>query len=214
MFNDRTEAGEKLADRLAQMTLQDPVVLALPRGGVPVAAPVARRLGAPLDLLMVRKIAMPGAPELAAGAVVEGGAPVFNDAMLRAMRLSEADFAGEVAEKRAEIAARQARLRDGAARVPVAGRDAIVVDDGIATGATVRAALNALRTRDPARILLAVPVAPPDTLADLGALAEEVICLHAPDPFRAVSLHYRHFDQTDDETVAALLKAARNGESP
>ena len=214
MFNDRTEAGEKLADRLAQMTLQDPVVLALPRGGVPVAAPVARRLGAPLDLLMVRKIAMPGAPELAAGAVVDGGAPVFNDAMLRAMRLSEADFAGEVAEKRAEIAARQARLRDGAARVPVAGRDAIVVDDGIATGATVRAALNALRTRDPARILLAVPVAPPDTLADLGALAEEVICLHAPDPFRAVSLHYRHFDQTDDETVAALLKAARNGESP
>ena len=214
MFNDRTEAGEKLADRLAQMTLQDPVVLALPRGGVPVAAPVARRLGAPLDLLMVRKIAMPGAPELAAGAVVEGGAPVFNDAMLRAMRLSEADFAGEVAEKRAEIAARQARLRDGAARVPVAGRDAIVVDDGIATGATVRAALNALRTRDPARILLAVPVAPPDTLADLGALADEVICLHAPDPFRAVSLHYRHFDQTDDETVAALLKAARNGESP
>ena len=214
MFNDRTEAGEKLADRLAQMTLQDPVVLALPRGGVPVAAPVARRLGAPLDLLMVRKIAMPGAPELAAGAVVEGGAPVFNDAMLRAMRLSEADFAGEIAEKRAEIAARQARLRDGAARVPVAGRDAIVVDDGIATGATVRAALNALRTRDPARILLAVPVAPPDTLADLGALAEEVICLHAPDPFRAVSLHYRHFDQTDDETVAALLKAARNGESP
>ena len=214
MFNDRTEAGEKLADRLAQMTLQDPVVLALPRGGVPVAAPVARRLGAPLDLLMVRKIAMPGAPELAAGAVVEGGAPVFNDAMLRAMRLSEADFAGEIAEKRAEIAARQARLRDGAARVPVAGRDAIVVDDGIATGATVRAALNALRTRDPARILLAVPVAPPDTLADLGALADEVICLEAPDPFRAVSLHYRHFDQTDDETVAALLKAARNGESP
>ena len=214
MLTDRTDAGERLADRLAEMTLRDPVVLALPRGGVPVAAPVARRLGAPLDLLMVRKIAMPGAPELAAGAVVEGGAPVFNDAMLRAMRLSEADFAGEIAEKRAEIEARQARLRGGAARVPVAGRDAIVVDDGIATGATVRAALNALRTRDPARILLAVPVAPPDTLADLGALADEVICLHAPDPFRAVSLHYRHFDQTDDETVAALLKAARNGESP
>jgi len=214
MFNDRTEAGEKLAERLAQMTLQDPVVLALPRGGVPVAAPVARRLKAPLDLLMVRKIGMPGAPEVAAGAVVEGGAPAFNDAMLRAMRLSEADFAGEIAEKRAEIAARQSRLRDGAEAVPVAGRDAIVVDDGIATGATVRAALNALRTRDPARILLAVPVAPPDTLAGLGALADEVICLHTPDPFRAVSLHYRHFDQTDDETVAALLKAARNGESP
>ena len=214
MFKDRTDAGEKLADRLAEMTLREPVVLALPRGGVPVAAPVARRLGAPLDLLMVRKIGMPGAPELAAGAVVEGGAPAFNEEMLRALRLSEADFEGEIAEKRAEIEARQTRLRAGADRVPLAGRDAIVVDDGIATGATVRAALIALRARGPARILLAVPVAPPDTLADLGALADEMICLHAPDPFRAVSLHYRHFDQTDDETVAALLKAARNGESP
>ncbi len=214
MFKDRTDAGEKLADRLAEMTLREPVVLALPRGGVPVAAPVARRLGAPLDLLMVRKIGMPGAPELAAGAVVEGGAPAFNEEMLRALRLSEADFEGEIAEKRAEIEARQTRLRAGADRVPLAGRDAIVVDDGIATGATVRAALIALRARGPARILLAVPVAPPDTLADLGALADEMICLHTPDPFRAVSLHYRHFDQTDDETVAALLKAARNGESP
>ena len=214
MFKDRTDAGEKLADRLAEMTLREPVVLALPRGGVPVAAPVARRLGAPLDLLMVRKIGMPGAPELAAGAVVEGGAPAFNEEMLRALRLSEADFEGEIAENRAEIEARQTRLRAGADRVPLAGRDAIVVDDGIATGATVRAALIALRARGPARILLAVPVAPPDTLADLGALADEMICLHTPDPFRAVSLHYRHFDQTDDETVAALLKAARNGESP
>lgn len=214
MFKDRTDAGEKLADRLAEMTLHDPVVLALPRGGVPVAAPVARRLGAPLDLLMVRKIGMPGAPELAAGAVVEGGAPAFNEEMLRALRLSEADFEGELAEKRAEIEARQTRLRAGAEPVPVAGRDAIVVDDGIATGATVRAALIALRARDPARILLAVPVAPSEALAELGALADEVICLHTPDPFRAVSLHYRHFDQTDDATVAALIAEARKGESP
>ena len=206
MFRDRTEAGERLAAELAAMNLRDPVVLALPRGGVPVALPVAVALNAPLDLLLVRKIGMPGNRELAAGAIVEDGEPVFNARVLAAFGLSPADFAGDVADKRAEIAARRAAWLAGRAPVALAGRTAVVVDDGIATGATMKAALQGLATRAPARVVLAVPVAPPDTIDALAPLCDDVVCLETPPAFQAVGAHYGEFDQVPDGDVATMLR--------
>lgn len=214
MFSDRTAAGEALAEALAEAAPKDPVVLALPRGGVPVALPVARALGAPLDLLLVRKIGMPGQSELAAGALVEGEPPqaVYNEELLRMTGLSEADFARQVAEKEEEIAERRRLWLEGRAPVSLDGRTAVVVDDGIATGATVRAALAGLRARAPAEIWLAVPVAPPDTLSALRSLADRVICLETPEPFRAVGLHYRHFPQVSNAEVAEMLRRNEAGQ--
>lgn len=206
-FRDRTAAGEALAARLTALAPRHPVVLALPRGGVPVALPVARALGAPLDLILVRKIGCPGNPELAAGAVVDGPAPetVFNADVLRMIGAAEADFTPAVGAKLAEIAARRDRWLSGRAPVDVTGATAIVVDDGIATGASMKAALRALRRRGPAAIWLAVPVAPAEALADFAALAERVICLHAPTDFVAVGAHYDRFDQVADEAVTRML---------
>ena len=214
MFSDRTEAGEALAEALAEAAPKDPVVLALPRGGVPVALPVARALGAPLDLLLVRKIGMPGQSELAAGALVEGDPPqaVYNEELLRMTGLSEADFARQVAEKEEEIAERRRLWLEGRAPVSLDGRTAVVVDDGIATGATVRAALAGLRARAPAEIWLAVPVAPPDTLRALRSHADRVICLETPEHFRAVGLHYRHFPQVSNAEVAEMLRRNEAGQ--
>ncbi len=205
MFRDRTDAGERLADVLATRDLPDPVVLALPRGGVPVALPVAKRLGAPLDLLLVRKIGMPGNRELAAGAVVEGGAPVFNPEVLKVSGMTARDFDADVAEKRAQIAARRTAWLSGRNAVDLTGRTAIVVDDGIATGATVKAALRGLATRGARRVVLAVPVAPADSLAALAPLCDEVVCLETPARFYAVGAHYRVFDQVADDAVADML---------
>ena len=211
MFRDRTEAGEALAAALAAMPLTDPVVLALPRGGLPVAAPVAERLKAPLDLLLVRKIGVPGHEELAAGAVVDGPAQetVFNPGVLAMLGLREEDFAATVAAKLAEIETRRAQYMGDVPPVPLEGRSAIVVDDGIATGATVKAALLGLRRRNPREIVLAVPVAPADSLAELGPLVTRAVCLETPEPFFAVGAHYRHFPQVEDDEVAAILAAAR-----
>ncbi|WP_371055367.1 phosphoribosyltransferase [Rhodosalinus sp. K401] len=208
MFSDRTDAGERLADAVAKAEPAHPVVLALPRGGVPVALPVARALDAPLDLLLVRKIGMPGQPELAAGALVEGDPPeaVYNAEILRLSGLSEDDFAGQVAEKTEEIAERRRLWLEDRAPVPLEGRTAVVVDDGIATGATVRAALSGLRARGPASVWLAVPVAPVDTLRALRSLADRVICLSTPADFQAVGLHYRRFGQVSDAEVAELMR--------
>jgi predicted phosphoribosyltransferase len=213
MFRDRTEAGEVLAEALEGLALTDPVVLALPRGGVPVAAPVARRLHAPLDLLLVRKIGAPGHEELAVGAVVDGAVheAVFNKPVLAMLRMTEADFAPTIARKLAEIEARRAAYLGGAAPVPVEGRTAIVVDDGIATGATAKAALLGLKRRRPASVILAVPVAPADTLAELEPLVDRVVCLDIPADFYAVGAHYRDFPQVEDSEVIALLAAARAG---
>ncbi|MCB1337004.1 MAG: phosphoribosyltransferase [Maritimibacter sp.] len=208
MFRDRTEAGERLADALDTLAPAAPVVLALPRGGVPVALPVARRLGAPLDLLLVRKIGMPGNPELAAGAIVDDGEPVFNLGLIAAYGLTPQDFAAQIADKRAEIAARRAAWLTGRAPIDLAGKTAIVVDDGIATGATVKAALAGLATRHPAHTILAVPVAPADSLAELAPLCDRVLCLETPATFRAVGAHYRSFDQVPDAAVTQMLKAA------
>ncbi|MCB1311267.1 MAG: phosphoribosyltransferase, partial [Sedimentitalea sp.] len=168
MFRDRAEAGEALAEAVARAAPPDPVVLALPRGGVPPGAQVARRLGAELDLLLVRKIGLPGHDELAAGALVDGDPPtiLFNDEVLRASGLKGSDFDARIAALRAEIARRRALYLKDRAPVPLAGRTAILVDDGVATGATVRTAIRALRARVPGpdAIWVAVPVAPRDTL--------------------------------------------------
>jgi putative phosphoribosyl transferase len=215
MFRDRAQAGEALADSLEDMALADPVVLALPRGGLPVALPIAKRLGAPLDLLLVRKIGAPRHEELAVGAVVDGPVheTVFNADVLSMLGLHEADFARAIARKLAEIEARRALYMGDARPVPVEGRSAIVVDDGIATGATVRAALRGLARRAPHEVVLAVPVAPADTLAALAPLVTRTVCLEQPEPFVAVGAHYRHFPQVEDGEVVAMMAAARGRET-
>ncbi len=216
MFRDRGEAGERLAEALealfaAEPSLAPPVVLALPRGGVPVAFAIARRLDAPLDLVLVRKIGAPGQPELAAGAVVDGDSPelVLNDEVVRHARLGEAELEAAKQRALAEIERRRAFYLGGRAPLPVAGRTAIVVDDGIATGATMRAAVRALRRRGPDSLVLAVPVAARDTIEALRGEADRVVCLDTPDWFRAVGAHYRDFRQTSDEEVKRPLDEAR-----
>jgi putative phosphoribosyl transferase len=211
MFEDREAAGKALAEAVAQQARERPLVLALPRGGVPVAAEVARRLGAPLALLLVRKLGVPGHEELAAGAVGDGAPPVtvFNREVLDSIGLSEADFAARVREKAAEIAERRHRYLGDRPDPDPEGTTAIVVDDGIATGATMRAALAVLRARKPARIVLAVPVAPRDTLRAIAPLVDEVVCLETPEPFVAVGAHYARFPQTADQEVVRLLAAAK-----
>ena len=215
-FANREDAGRALAVRLAEIAPETPVVLALPRGGVPVALPVARALKAPLDLILVRKIGVPGQEEYAAGAVVDGDPPVtvFNPEALQAHGLTQAGLAPRIAEKLREIAKRREIYLGGRAPVDVKGRTAIVVDDGIATGATVRAALQALRRRGPARIILAVPVAPEDTLKALEPLVDDVVCLLVPRPFYAVGAHYRDFSQVDDAEVTRMMDAAQQWREP
>ncbi|MCP5038689.1 MAG: phosphoribosyltransferase [Rhodobacteraceae bacterium] len=212
MFKDRTDAGKMLADRLAENAPQNPLVLALPRGGVPVALPVARKLGAQLDLLLVRKIGLPGHPELAAGAVVNGAAHavVFNDDILRSFGLNEADFDAAIAKKLAEIELRRKLWLGTSPPEPVAGRNVVVVDDGIATGATIRAALKALKARGAAHIMLAIPVAPADTLKKLRPLCNGIVCLEIPTPFYAVGTHYEDFRQVRDQDVVEMLRGIQD----
>ena len=206
-FSDRKEAGRLLAEELSRKAYERPVVLALPRGGAPIAAEIAKVLGAPMDLVLVRKIGTPGQPELAVGAVVDGDEPqvVVNDDVKRQSGMSDADLERAVEDQLAEIDRRREMYLAGCRREPVRGRTAIVVDDGIATGATVRAALKGLRLAQPASLVLAVPVAPADTLARLRDEVDEIICLETPEPFYAVGLYYRDFDPVSDEDVADLM---------
>ncbi len=216
-FADRREAGRRLADALAGLSGADPLVLALPRGGVPVAYEVARALRAPLDVVLVRKIGAPHQPELGIGAVVDGADPqvVWNDDLVRHLRPPEDYLKAEPERQLKEIERRRGLYRPDRPPLAVAGRTAIVVDDGIATGGTVRAVLTALRRAGAGRLVLAVPVAPRDALAELRGLADDVVCLEAPDPFHAVGAHYRDFDQTSDEEVVALMeRAARESGAP
>jgi putative phosphoribosyl transferase len=210
-FADRRAAGEALARRLMQFRGTNPVVLALPRGGVTVAAPIAQALDAPLDLLFVRKIGAPDEPELAYAAVVDGDPPevVVNEEVAQWVRESEDWLARQVKRECAEIERRRRIYTPDRPPVPVEGRTTIVVDDGLATGTTARAALQALRRRKPARLVLAVPVAPADTIAALAPLVDEVVCLSMPSPFRAIGLHYRDFHQLDDDEVVATLAACK-----
>jgi putative phosphoribosyl transferase len=219
-FSDRAEAGRAVADLLATRPPPRPVVLALPRGGVPVAYEIARRLHAPLDLVMVRKVGVPHQPELAAAAVANGDAPeiVVNDSVAAAAGLGHDDIAAMAEAQLGEIARRRALYLKGRDPVPLEGRTAIVVDDGIATGATTRAALRAVRRRNPDRLVLAVPVAPPDTLDALGDEADEIVCVTRPAFLGAVGAFYRDFTQVDDATVVRLLDEAerldRGGTAP
>ena len=211
-FADRRAAGRALAAALRARRPRSPVVvLALPRGGVPVAAEVARALDAPLDLLIVRKIGAPWQPELAIAAVVEGDPPdlVVDEPARAALDVPHATIERQAAHELLEIARRRERYLGGRAAAAVAGATVVLVDDGIATGTTVRAALRALRRRAPGRVILAVPVAPPDVIAALGAEVDEVVCLATPEPFSAVGCHYVDFAQVDDDGVLAALASAR-----
>jgi len=216
-FENRTVAGRALGQRLAQMKLVDPVVLALPRGGVPVGLEVARALHAPLDLLLVRKIGVPWQPELAVAAVMDGGAPVI---VVEPHILAETGIDRKYIEERAQLELREIERRRAVylahrAPEPVAGRAAIVVDDGIATGTTVRAALRGLRQRKPARLVLAVPVAPPETIEALRAEVDDVVCLMQPGFFGAIGYFYIDFHQlTDDEVITLMRQAPRANEEP
>ncbi len=207
-FNDRSEAGRKLAKALARYRKQQPAVLALPRVGVPVAAEIAGALDAPLDLVLVRKIGVPFQPELAMGAVVDGDAPVIvrNEDVIESAGIGETEFEAVCDRELAEIERRRRRYLGSRARVDVAGRTAIVVDDGIATGATMRAALRATRMRNPRRLVLAVPVGPTDSVAAMRQEADDVVCLEDHTSFGAIGLFYRDFRQISDEEVIETLK--------
>lgn len=206
-FADRTDAGRRLAEALRAYAAREAVVLALPRGGVPVAAEVAKALHAPLDLVLVRKIGMPFDEELAIGAVAEAGETVTvrNEDVIALGGVDEATFEAIRDRQLQEIARRREAYLAGRARAEVAGRVAIVVDDGIATGATTRAALRAVRARGPAKLVLAVPVAPRDSLAELRTEADEIVCLEAYEVFGAIALYYADFRQVPDAEVTAIL---------
>lgn len=209
-FRDRRDAGQRLAAALGGLRDENVVVLALPRGGVPVAAEIATELRAPLDVLLVRKIGVPTQPEVAMGAVVEGDDPIVvrNEQVIRLSWVSADEFRNELRRQVAEIARRRQRYRTGPP-LDCAGRTVVLVDDGIATGATMRAAIRGLRQRKPKRLVVAVPVAPPSVLAELGNEADAVICLTQPSDFAAIGLFYNDFRQTEDEEVVALLDASR-----
>jgi predicted phosphoribosyltransferase len=208
-FRDRLDAGRQLSALLVGREWVDPVVLALPRGGVPVAAEVARDLGAVLDVLVVRKVGVPWHPELAVGAIAEGGVEVVDELSLARLRISQADFR-EVAERaRAELERRVALYRGDRPLPPLEGRDAIVIDDGLATGLTAQAAVQAVRQLGAARVVMAAPVCAQETPSRLTH-ADEVVCVHKPLDFRAVGLWYDEFDQTSDAEVLALLRRSRD----
>ncbi len=214
MFKDRTEAGLRLLAAMPSLEGAETVVMALPRGGVPVAEPIAKALGAPLDVVLVRKVGVPGHRELALAAVTNGDDPVLtvNEAVARHAGLDRAAIRELAQPQLDEIARRRESWFAGRKAPPVKGKTVVVVDDGIATGATMRASLKALRERNPGRIVLAVPVAPADTLEDLRSLADTVVCLETPTPFYAVGAHYRNFGQVPDAEVGAALARSGGGE--
>jgi putative phosphoribosyl transferase len=215
MFRDRIDAGRQLAARLTPWSLLPglpgpPVVLGLPRGGVPVAAEVARALDAPLDVLVIRKIGVPWQPELALGAAGEGGVRVINERIRAGTGLGTGDVDELAARAGREVDQRLQRFRQGCDPVPLAGRAAVVVDDGIATGATMRAAVDVVREHGAAGVVIAVPVAAADSLAALAGAVDEVVSLMSPRDLVGVGLWYSDFTQTGDDEVAALLAASRS----
>ncbi len=212
LFDDRVDAGRQLAERLESLRGRDIVVLGLPRGGVPVAFEVAKALAAPLDVLVVRKLGVPFQPELAFGAIGEGGeVRVINDAVVQEARLSRDDIDAVESEQRAELQRRSERFRGGRGRISLTGQTAVIVDDGIATGATAKAACQVARAQGASRVVLAVPIGAADTIERLAPYADEVVCLQTPEFFFAVGQGYRNFTQTSDDEVIALLDRARDG---
>ncbi|MEZ4407013.1 MAG: alpha/beta family hydrolase [Polyangiales bacterium] len=208
-FDDRVDAGRKLAARLAPLKPSRPVIVALPRGGVPVAYEVARALAAPLDVLIARKLGAPGHAEFGIGAVAQGGASYLDERTLSALRVPAAHVEQATREALREVDRRLAMYRGSAPPLDVRGRVVVLVDDGLATGVTTRAAARALRAQRPERVVLAVPVCAPDSLDDVRGDVDEVVCLAAPEGFRAVGQYYKDFDQTSDEEVMSLLDQAR-----
>lgn len=207
-LRDRRDAGRQLATRLGRLAVAAPVVVGLPRGGVPVAYEVARALGAPLDVIVVRKLGVPGQPELGMGAVGEDGVRVVTDSVVRAAGIS-AERIDEVARREAaEVERRAQRFRGGRPMIPLVGRTVVIVDDGLATGGTARAAVQVARAHGADRVVVAVPVAPPATARELAREADEVVTLAEPEPFLAVGAYYEDFTQTGDDEVVALLGAA------
>ena len=207
-FKNRSDAGRKLSKALASYKEQQPVILALPRGGVPVAVEVAAALNAPLDLILVRKIGVPFQPELAMGAVVDGGAPIIvrNEDVIELAHIDESTFKAICDSELTEIERRRQRYLGSRQRADISGHTAIVIDDGIATGATTRAALRATRMRNPKRLILAVPVAPTSAVAELRSEADDLICLEDHELFGAIGLYYADFSQVSDEQVIDILK--------
>lgn len=208
LFFDRVDAGRRLAQRLLPYRDEDVVVLGLPRGGVPVAFEVARALEAPLDVIVVRKLGVPFQPELAMGAIGEGGVRIVNQDVVRMARISQDELAAVDERERAELARRAQRFRGDRPRIPLAGHTAMIIDDGIATGSTARAACQVARAQGAARVVLAAPVAPPHTVVELSPDADEVICLEEPAFFAAIGQFYGDFSQTPDEHVIELLERA------
>lgn len=210
-FLDRIDAGRRLAERLSGYEgMPDVVVLGLPRGGVPVAAEVAEALGAPLDVFMVRKLGVPGHEELAMGAIATGDAIVVNEEVVRSLRVPDDVFRAVVHQERQELQRREQAYRHNAPPPRLTGRTVILVDDGLATGATMRVAVQAVRGQGPAKLVVAVPVGAPQAVAALRRFADDVVCATIPDDFAAVGLWYRDFSPTtDEEVVESLDRAAR-----
>ena len=208
VFRNRQEAGERLATTLRRLRGQDVVVLGLPRGGVPVAAVVARELAAPLDVILVRKVGVPFHPELAMGAIGEGGVRVVNEDVVRAARITIEDFARVETGERLELTRRAQRFRGGRPPVSLRDRTAVVIDDGVATGSTASAACHVARALGAARVVFATPVGARQSIAELRQIADEVVCLESPEPFSAVGQWYANFGQTTDEEVTALLRVS------
>ena len=207
-FSDRRKAGEELASKLGRYANRpEVVVLALPRGGVPVAFEVAEALGVDLDIFLVRKLGMPGHPEYAMGAIATGGVRVLNEEAIGWYRIPEAVIDAVVAEEQLELERREQAYRDGGRAASIEGRVVILVDDGLATGSSMRAAVTAVRRLGPSRIVVAVPVGAPSTCRELQQIADDVVYAHTPEPFSAVGQWYVNFSQTGDEEVRSLLKA-------
>lgn len=215
IYENRSDAGKRLARELADYKSQDPLILALPRGGLPVAAEIAKALNAPLDVILVRKLGVPAEPELAMGAIIDGAEPyiVRNEDVLSFLHLSEEEFRRICERELAEIERRRALYLKDRPRADPKNRVVIVVDDGIATGATTRAALRAIRKRSPKKLVLAVPVAPTSTLAGLEGEADEIVCLQSHEPFYAIGFYYADFHQISDEEAIDILSKARTAGS-
>lgn len=210
-FADRRDAGRRLAERLLPLAPEEPVVVALPRGGVPIAHEVALALGAPLDILAVRKLGAPHNPEYGIGAVAEDGTRVIDPEAIAVLGIDSGTLEAIVAREVKELRRRVALYRNGRAPIELRDRTVIVVDDGVATGVTDAAALLAVRRRGPRRLVLAVPVCAPDSARRLREYADEVVCLHAPAPFYGVGQWYRDFSQVSDDEVVAVLEEVGDG---
>lgn len=214
LFTDRRQAGRFLASALNKYKGTDAIVLALPRGGVPVAYEVARGVGAPLDVFIVRKLGVPGHEELAMGALASGGLCVLNEEVVRSRGITKEDIFEATRTENHELGRRERAYRGDRGPTNIAGKIVILIDDGLATGATMRAAIRAVRQRTPTRVVAAVPVAAPETCSEMADEADEMVCAATPAPFLAVGLWYEDFSQTTDAEVRELLEAARREQGP